>query len=222
MRRGTGRDAHRDGKPPHCFPVLLTSQARHHCRLCPFRSDCLPVSIGLSARFVDDVPPRLCAPRLPRLRFASRQKGGVPSASSAEHRPIDVPWDSTGDQLKAGRHGERFAGFVELSTCFCHGVRPHGRGGLKRARLEKRRFYDLTKIKEEPLGQLLGSAQQGRSAAAGESAREVLQGRNPDAGSSMPDMIARDGAARQVASAEVPRRGRVAGAWQGRITHRRR
>ncbi len=214
MRIGTGN--HRTAFP-FCLrakPVITVAFARSARIVFPFRSDCLPVS----ARFVGAVPPRPCASRLPRLRLASRQKGGVPSASSAGHRSVDAPWNSTDDQLKAGRHGERFAGFVELSTCFCHGVRPHGRGGLKRARLKNR---ELTKIKEEPLGQLLGSAQQGRSAAAGESAREVLQGRNPEAGSSTPDMIARDGAARQVASAEAPRRGRVAGAWQGRITHRR-
>ena len=167
---------HRSGfvKPPRWFSQTTALLSSFAYEPSPSSLSPLPVSLGLSARFVDAVPPRPCAPRLPRLSLASRQKGVVPSASSAEHRSVDVPWDSTGDQSS---------------------------------------YQHFSAMGSDPMAE----ADCGRAVQAG----EVLQGRNPDAGSSTSDMVARDGAARQVASAEALRRGRVAGAWQGRITHRR-
>lgn len=52
----------------------------------------------------------------------------------------------------------------------------------------RRRFHDVTQIKEETLSQLLKSTQ-GRSASSGYSAHKVLQGRNPGEGSSAADII---------------------------------
>ncbi len=108
MRRGTGGDAHRDGKPSRWFaksialvlqkyrvgfykpsrwfPVLLTSQARNHCHLCPFRSDCLPVSLMLFRRALAHLVCRACrladpdkrtiaAPPLRQMRLRSCYTG---------------------------------------------------------------------------------------------------------------------------------------------------
>ena len=82
MRTKTGGDAHQDGKPSRWFaksialvlqkyrvgfykpsrwfPVLLTSQARHHCHLCPFHSDCPPVSLMMFRRVLAHVVCRVC------------------------------------------------------------------------------------------------------------------------------------------------------------------
>ena len=89
MRIKWGRDAHQDGrrcasgrettavvckkhrsgfvKPPRWFSQTTALLSRFAYEPSPSALSPLPVPFGLSSRFVDVVPSRSCAPRLPRL-----------------------------------------------------------------------------------------------------------------------------------------------------------